>query len=221
MFYKRLTIALAFVLTIFAVSAKADYTPSSTCQGLGSGPFELKFTCGEMGAECHYIVTYCYKCPNPALGEWFTLYIGQIKLDPDETICPNPPSASAIFACAENELTKWSFISGLCGFGTIPPCIPTPNKFFKIIWPQCWKAKLENGHPVFDECSPNCSAMCVNTYKLCYYDNQIYSGFVGRTIEGDLLLCFDCYGYDILDFESGAITYGPGGTYSPCFKVCW
>ncbi len=219
MFYRRITLALALLLTIFAFEAKADYTPSSKCMDLGHGPFDLEFTCGT--ASCHYIVSYCYKCPNPALGEQFQLYIGQIRQDPSYSPCPAPPTASALFACAEAALTQWSFISGLCGFANIPPCIPTPQVYFQIIWPQCWKVKMVSGNLVFDICSPYCSAICINTYKLCYYDGNIYSGYVGRTTGGDFLMCFACNAYDITDLESGAITYGPNETYSPCFKVCW
>ncbi len=224
MFYSRITLALALLLTIFAFEAKADYTPSSKCMSYmtrGTGHVQLS-------ATCCYSFEYCFNCPEPEFGKLLEVYIGEINPEACDGQ-PGPGTCSftgaQIFAAIEEEVSSIEFLKEICpDMEEVPPCVGLGASYLyvKVVWPTCWKAKLVSGLPAFDICTNECTAMCVHTYRYCYdpYYDTVYGFLYSKTMEGDILyMCLDCHYWYVTDL--GVTLFIPlDGSYSSCFMVC-
>ncbi|MEI6088927.1 MAG: hypothetical protein WCR42_00590 [bacterium] len=228
MFLKRMTLMLAMMLTMFAVSAKAINcsTPPLECfgsTGSGSSSVSVSFTGPGGTIICNYDYCYCYTCPDPILdppGTPIKLYIWDIE----STNGCTEIDMDLVYAAIREGLTSPTMLENLCG--SVPPCGAGQYKYFEYRVMACWYSLYIGPYLHFLPC-PGCTAQCVTLSRVCktpdgYYNVQELS----MTLVGDLE-CSTCalYGFGVgdsippmarLDTTLIPPAYVPG----ECYHVC-
>jgi len=206
--FKKITIALAILLTIFAVSAKAQNPFPDLCPaGYQSQTFQVPTCAGLLDVEI------CWHCPSAPGDTAFKMVVKSIS-GLTTTNCNWKADVVAF-------MTDWNFIkSRLCpGWDFIQPC---PNNAFGVTlqWPLCQRYHLIGSAINVENCLP-IKCLCVGYWKYCYENGIIHQTWISTSVS-------EAPGYSPSDCSPipcpVSITNVPQPTplnpISICFEIC-
>lgn len=214
MFFKRMTLVLALLLTMFAVDAKAiTCTPLPSdcygCDGSGSASVTLQIPGPGGTRNCVYDFCYCYTCPIPP-NTTMTIKVWSIATTSG---CPDADVSQVYDLIRDYVVTIVAADPANCG--AVPPCDGNPSHYKYISYEvsACWYAINIGGTVYFKPC-PGCTSYCITVYRLCMYDSELITEVVSNTLVGSIDCGVDCE-------DNHPIPFWPNPGYqTPCYHIC-
>jgi len=219
---KKMTIALALVLTMFAINAKAQNNFGEICPvGSITQDFPISKDDPDNCLGVDIVFKLCWTCPSIDVATSFAMTVLEVKGLP-----PTPVIGCDWRSVVEKYITRWSFISTkLCpNWSSVPPCEYGVDYYKTVVfqWPTCWHFdKALDGSVSVEPCLP-VECLCVGSYKYCYENGIIQTfNYADNCINvppyiGPCPPIGDCAIY-----TAGNVPWSWGlGTSSPCFHIC-
>jgi len=174
----KLFIMLALVLTMFAVSAKAQNPGTESCPEGSSVTNITTHPCGGGPVT----IEVCWKCPAPGETSMTVAIIGGMTF----ATTPPPIFCSNFWSDIANELSSWANIAILCPsfVASLPPCsVPSQLKtvYFKV--PLCWQYVNTAGTISLQTCASN-TCECITEYEYCWDGTQVQKTTINHGIYG-------------------------------------
>jgi hypothetical protein len=218
MFLKRITIALAILLTMFAVDAQAiTCTPlPSECNGStgsGSNSITIQFTGPGGTINCTYDFCYCYTCPDPILDPPNTPIKIIVWSIAATSGCPDA-DLSLVYEKIKEKMTSKVMVESMCG--VIPPCEGQSPNYKDVSYEvsACWYAINKGGTVYFKPC-PGCTSICITGYRYCILNGELIITGTSNTLVGSIDCGVNCLG-------NTNVTPWPYGDneQSDCYHIC-
>lgn len=174
MSFKRFTILLALLLTIFAVSAKAHECPPGSIQMVDYYPCNGN---SPNNPPCNFYTHYCFECASVEGVLTIKSLSWLITANPDcfgtnYTSCITYVM-NTIIGNMSNPIWWQTYSNQLCfnQFGGARPCLTPPKTKVFTYFPICWYAKFESNNGGTNQYSFNpclLSNYCVIEWEVCW-----------------------------------------------------